>query len=358
MRALLIVFIFHFHSYAQVALNGDFLESIIAKYNIPALSVNYSVQNENIVSQSKGVRKLNYSEPVQSIDQWHLGSCTKSMTAFLTAKLVDLGFVKWNDKISDHLQIFSDDDEYRNVTVEMLLAHRGGFKKSFSDLVNKKYDNNPISSRDQRKEIMTVLTKFKNFKVGEYQYSNIGYIIVGHILEEVSNQSYEDLLKKYLFGPLEMKSCGFGPTSDGNSLNSIWGHFFYDGILKAYHFDNPKVYSPAGRVHCNTKDWHKYLKEVLKGVNKNSDFLSKSSFEKLFKTYDEAHFGYTFGGWVWKRLKNGNRVLWHNGSNNLNYADVIIDPDKNKILTINLNARKNAEQVVSEVRKRLFFKLN
>ena len=61
-------------------------------------------------------------------DVFHIGSCTKSMTATLTAMLIEEGKLRWDTTIAE---VFPElkgkmDQQYEAVTVEQLLKHRGG----------------------------------------------------------------------------------------------------------------------------------------------------------------------------------------------------------------------------------------
>ena len=75
-----------------------------------------------------GVRKWGDPTPVTTNDVFHIGSCTKSMTATLTAILIEEGKLRWDTTIAE---VFPElkgkmDKQYETVTVEQLLHHRGG----------------------------------------------------------------------------------------------------------------------------------------------------------------------------------------------------------------------------------------
>src|ERR1700677_64408 len=77
------------------------LEQIRAKHNLPALAAIVEKDGKILATASTGVRKMGSDIPVTDDDQWHIGSCTKSMTATLAAMLVQEGKLKWDTTVGD-----------------------------------------------------------------------------------------------------------------------------------------------------------------------------------------------------------------------------------------------------------------
>ncbi len=100
------------------------LESIRAKHDLPALGA-VLITKEKVKIFVAGNRKRGGEERAQESDRWPLGSNTKAMTATLAAILVEEGKLRWDTTLGE---VFPDvREEYRDVTLEMLLSHRGGF---------------------------------------------------------------------------------------------------------------------------------------------------------------------------------------------------------------------------------------
>src|SRR4051812_6907251 len=77
------------------------LENLRRRHRLPALAA-ASVENGEIVEiGATGFRKFGEDEQVTNDDQWHLGSCTKSMTSTLAAILVEQGKISWTTTIAD-----------------------------------------------------------------------------------------------------------------------------------------------------------------------------------------------------------------------------------------------------------------
>ncbi len=104
------------------------LEAIRKKHDLPGLAA-VVVKDGRICDRvAVGVRKWGDPTPVTTNDVFHIGSCTKSMTATLTAMLIEEGKLHWDTTIADVFPELKDriDKQYKTVTVEQLLHHRGG----------------------------------------------------------------------------------------------------------------------------------------------------------------------------------------------------------------------------------------
>jgi D-alanyl-D-alanine carboxypeptidase len=86
-----------------------------------------------------------------------------------------------------------------------------------------------------------------------------------------------------VFGPLDMKSVGFGGTGTPGQVDQPWGHY-KDGQPVSGNgpsVDNPPVLSPAGRVHCTIQDWARFIADQLRGARGEPPLLQPASYQKL-----------------------------------------------------------------------------
>src|SRR5208283_5438602 len=94
------------------------LEVIRKKHDLPALAVVVVKDGQICDRAAVGIRKSGESTPVTTNDVFHIGSCTKSMTATLTARLIEDGKLRWDTTIAD---VFPElmgkmDKQYEGVT--------------------------------------------------------------------------------------------------------------------------------------------------------------------------------------------------------------------------------------------------
>lgn len=305
----------------------------------------------------RGVRKMGSDVLITPNDKFHLGSCTKAMTATLVAIFIEEGKLDWKTTLKD---IFSDYELhplYASTAIETLLVHRSGLPAGHS-VMQKTWNMNPTEGRAL---ITKTLLKEppETIPDARFQYSNYGYIILGHALEVLSGESWESLMTSKIFRPLQMTSCGFGTTSDPKELipTEPWGHENKNGIITAIQFDNPKAFGPSSTVHCNLTDWGKFLNLHITGFNGEDNLLKKESYQKLHSVHPAKDNPYTYGGWnLLQRSWAQGPVLYHNGSNTLNYANVWIAPLKNAAImsTTNISgedALKATDEAISSMIK-------
>ncbi len=168
------------------------------------------------------------------------------MTALLIAKLVEQGKLTWSSKIKDIFPELSNQSlaEFNEITVEQLLSHSAGLAKDspgiFESLENwpgyiKHIDtmnahilenkNRPLT--DQRLDVLADFGKKKlKHPKNEFHYSNVGYVILGAIIEKVTGLSYETAMTKLLFKPLGIDSAEFKLSDDSVPPTKLNGHYF------------------------------------------------------------------------------------------------------------------------------------
>ena len=327
---------------------NSLLTPILQKYDLPALAGAIVTSKGLVGVGAVGVRKYGTNTPVTIDDEFHLGSDTKAMTATMLATLVEQGKLSWSTTIEE---VFPDlaikmNPAYRKVTLEQLLAHRAGFTdeswpkgKNLADMYNL-----PGTPREQRAAyVATILAERPVNQPGStFLYSNRSYAVAGAMAERVANESWEDLLRKRVFDPLGMKTCGFGAmgTPDSRQIDQPWQHVLLTfGIHRAIapgpRADNAPVIGPAGTVYCSVVDWGKFVTAHLRGEQGEPGILKPETFKRMHSPPFGGDYG--FGWLVADRPWAGGRALTHAGSNTQNFAIVWMAPAKDFAVLVMTN---------------------
>lgn len=325
----------HLAHAAPDSLNG-FLENERAKTKLPAVAAAIIKNGEIVASGAAGFRKDGAPDKVTVQDKWHIGSCTKAMTATVAARLIENGTLRWNMTLAEGFPQLAPrmKTTWKNVTIEQLLAHRGGAPGDLNtnDLWSRIWKRAALPPREQRAYLAEeLLTKHEPSYVPgtKFNYANSGYSLVGHIIEEKLNQPYEDVLRTWLFDPLKMNSAGFGMPSSKDKTDQPWGHRLKDGKIEAVSpgpgDDNPAAIGPGGTVHCSVEDLARFAAFHLHGERDGDKFLSKQSFGKLHTPPDKLS-DYAMGWSVLERDWGNGTVLTHNGTNTMNYSIMWLAP--------------------------------
>jgi len=237
------------------------------------------LRGERIIAQgAAGVRKRGTGQRITFDDRFHLGSCTKAMTATLVAMLVEEGKLNWTTTLGE---LFADTVKpmhpaWEKVTLRQVLAHRAGLRfepdglaQVFKELVR------PLRARlgtlpQQRLEIARqALSRPPGIPPDtKYWYSNVGYVLAGAVLEQLTGRAWEELMRERLFQPLGISTGGFGPPGTADKTEQAWGHSPVLGKPldpRSPAAELPLFYGPAGLAHMTVTDWAKFIALHLRG---------------------------------------------------------------------------------------------
>jgi CubicO group peptidase (beta-lactamase class C family) len=303
------------------------LEPLRREHDLPALSGAIVRGGELVALGATGVRRRGADEPVSTRDLWHLGSCTKAATATLAARLVERGAIAWDTRVGEVFSEAGDEvhPRLRAVTLEQLLAHRGGLVGELSSLpVWSWLRAHEGGAEEERRTLVAELLSLRPEVApgSRTLYSNAGYVVAGAMLERAGGAAYEALLRREVLGPLEMRSAGFGPPRG----DEPWGHSERGRAIDPARpqADNPAALAPAGALHASLADWARFAALHLRGERGGTGYLRAESFRRLHAPVAGGE--YALGWIVTERDWGGGRVLTHAGSNTLWYAVVWLAP--------------------------------
>jgi len=299
---------------------------------VPGLSV-LAIRGGKIIAQgAAGVRRVGFDEPVTLDDLWHIGSCSKAMTATLAARLVENDTLKWSSTIGECLgdvdglseQVLS---EYKDVTLRELLSHRSGLPDDRNPNPEVWMPvmalNGPIMEQRVKAAGIVLSRKAESEPGTKMAYSNFGYVIAGVMMEQVTGESWEDLMTTQVFKPLGMTTAGFGaPGADDKqsaTATQPWGHQWTGDANRPIEpwlkmADNPALLRPAGGIHVSLNDWAKFAAAHLAGGLGGDEMFHKAESWRMLHV-DAYKQQYSMGWVVGQRPWAGGVVLSHMGSN-------------------------------------------
>jgi CubicO group peptidase (beta-lactamase class C family) len=318
----------------------DQIPDLRKEKKLVGLAAMVMVDGQVVASAVDGERKNGSNVPLEIGDRWHLGSITKSVTATMIARLVESGQIEWSYSIGECFSDASIHDDWKPVTLHQLVTHTAGAPANFSVGVRLKQPAlGPECTQARLESVLAVLAKQPAHVPGkEHAYSNVGFTIAGAMAEKATGESWEDLVKREVFEPLELTGAGFGPPkSSDQTLEQPRGHSSYFGWTVAADdkADNTPIMGPAGTVHMTLKDLCTYATEHLRGELGAGRLLSAETYTLLHTPVLDDY----ACGWV-KNEPNAfipHTVYWHNGSNTMWYALVVFIPDKNMVVAVTSN---------------------
>ena len=188
--------------------------SFMRRWSIAGASIAVSKDGKLIYARGFGYADTASREETQPYNKFRIASISKLITAVAVMKLVDDGKLSLNDRVFGSDAILNDpyfsnpkDKRVYGITVAHLLSHEGGWSLRWGDqmfmplVVAEKMGVKPPV--DTRTIIRFVLDKRLHFTPGTGKaYSNLGYSILGLVIEKVSGMPYEDYCKKAVLEPL------------------------------------------------------------------------------------------------------------------------------------------------------------
>ncbi|WP_169976897.1 serine hydrolase domain-containing protein [Tautonia rosea] len=312
------------------------LEPIREQHGLPALAGAIVTPEGPVAVGAVGLRRSGNGPPVTINDRFHLGSCTKAMTATLLATFVEEGVISWQTTLAEALPEFARvmHPDYRSATIEQVLAHRAGFSGETAApglSLGAMRASRASLTRQRTDYLRRVLAEAPSSRPGTtYEYSNRGYIVAGAIAERLGRAPWEVLMRRRLFEPLGMSSSGFGPMASPGQVDQPWPHVVQNGrtvpIAPGPGADNPLLLGPAGTVHASLGDWARFVACHLRAGEEGPALLTPQTFATLHAKPAEGN--YAFGWGFHERSWGDGTVLNHAGSNTMNYAVVWMAPNR------------------------------
>ena len=250
-----------------------------------------------------------------------IGSVTKQFTSMLVMQLVEDKKINLEDVVAKHLP-YLEETSVANLTIHQLLSHTSGlphYEGIFDLGISQR---GFMTSIYTPKELALLVSKVKPIaKAGErFHYSSLGYMLLGTIAEEVSGQSFANLLDNRIVKPLGLKHTGFANnefiashTAKGyrfkkdksGSTGSKYGGKFFKRPTR----DQSNLYTTGG-MHSTVEDLFLWSEAI-----KNNTLLSKENTKKMLQQNKEGY-GY---GWFknWDELIERNinaRMITHGGT--------------------------------------------
>ena len=197
------------------------IEDGLNKKNFSALSVEVIHKGQIVLSTCNGLESLPSKDmpTPKKISQKHLfdlASLTKSLcTSFLCSILIEKGLIEKNTNVCD---LYSDyaisiNPSLKDITVANLLTHSSGLEAWF-----------PIykTAHSRSDAYLFVRSRTVNYKTGEKNiYSDLGYMMLGELVEILFEKRLDYLFEHYVTQPLELRDLDFMPKGQEDSRKDL-----------------------------------------------------------------------------------------------------------------------------------------
>jgi CubicO group peptidase (beta-lactamase class C family) len=259
------------------------------------------VAKKDRVIFEKGYGMADYQRqiPINSHTRYDIASITKGFTALVIMQLREEGIVSIDDTVDKYIDNFPSG---HRITIHQLLTHTSGLPSNCQKFKVGNFRPNRQGHNNQDKESNKL--RLSSVPGTSFLYSNIGYILLGFIIEKVTGKEIGEVFKTNIFEKIAMNNTGF-KDGDYTTYNLATGYEDWNKTKAGINPYDRDIGSRGGGGLCsNAIDLHLWSRALM-----NNKLISKESTEKIF-TPLQNNYGY---GWRVYKDEGCKTICEHSG---------------------------------------------
>lgn len=212
-------------SVADIAELEGYLERLVEENIPPSLSVVIVKNNAVVYSKAFGMADGLNQVPATPDTVYHWWSITKVPTAIAIMQLAEQGKLDLDDPVSNYLSFFEVEYPSENseaITIRQLLSHTSGLSDFIPAMIGwVHYQDEILNQTELLKQHLPNYNKLKYEPGSDGAYTNLGYLVLGAVIEEVSGKSYESYIYEHVLQPMGMQNTDFLYSADLGDQEAI-----------------------------------------------------------------------------------------------------------------------------------------
>ncbi|OQR56152.1 serine hydrolase [Bacillus sp. CDB3] len=320
------------------------VEKMMKDLNVPGAAVAVIKDGEVIISEGFGYRNIETKEAVTPSTRFAIGSSTKAFGTLSLSLLAQQKKFNWDTPVQSYIPNFSLSELLASsqVTGRDLASHRTGVSR---------HDALWYSSSLTRKDIVE---KIKHLSLDApfrtaFLYNNLMYATISYIVENITNQTWEQYVTEHILEPLNMDQTNFSVTDSQNTDNHALPYVGNDGEIKEVPFRNIDTVGAAGCINSTIEDMTNWvLLHLNEGKFGDHELISSELLQQMYTPHNsipdqpilslpESPLNSYGLGWFISAYR-GNKVIHHGGNIDGFSALVSFMPKENVGLVILTNA--------------------
>ena len=286
-------------SAATLASIDSYVQTQMSAQHIPGLSLMVTMDGKPVLQKGYGEANVTSHAAVTPDTVFRIGSVTKQFTATGIMLLVQEGKLTLDQPMSSLFP--TAPVSWKGITIRHLLNHTSGLQRDFPLELLSQIQGNTTPPIDALVALGGQIP-LDNAPGAAYSYSNLGYHLLGFVIEKISGLSYATFLQQRVFGVLGMTSADVIATT--KSVPNMAAGYTYDGTgIKpaSTNYMIPGLIEAEGGLQMSAVDLAKWDASLL-----TERFLTKASKEQMWapaKLNDGSTVSYGFG-WVLADVNN------------------------------------------------------
>ncbi len=303
----------------------DQIDALLARYQELGLfngSALVADAGQVELKKGYGLANMEWNVPNAPDTKFRLGSITKQFTATLVMQLVEQGKIDLDAPVTRYLPNYPRQTGDR-VTIHHLLTHTSGIVGYTEIPAFGATARNPYAPAKFVDEFFSKLDLL--FEPGtKFSYSNSGYFLLGAILEKVTGQPYETVLRERIFTPIGMNDSGYDSTQPLLVKRAAGYDKRFDGsYTNTTYIDMTQPYA-AGSLYSTVEDLYRWDQALY-----TEKVLTAKSKERMFTPF-LSDYGY---GWTITK-KGGVTTIEHGGGINGFNTLITRNPESKRLIVL------------------------
>lgn len=338
---------------------NDRLDDLLSKahyyYDLPGLAAEIgSGRNGAEYQKAWGVKNVMTKEPLGPEDIFHMASLAKLFTGTGILKLWEQGSLDLDRPVADYIKGFHLGDPLSpQITIRHLLSHTSGMP----DVTDYHWDR-PETGRDALEGYMAS-KELRNMRLlwppadNKFSYSNIGYDLLGLVIDRVSGRSFEDFMAEALFEPLGLHhSTFFTPGRTMSHLCAPHKKTPDKRTVVLPHYPYNRIHAPSSTLTSTIGDMGKWAAAHL-----NRQVLKPASYDLIWSPVSTVpNNGEKICLSWFARQQDGVSLYGHEGSDEGFRSSLWICPDADLYVILCANItdaplKKISKQIFDEIRQ-------
>ncbi|MEL6534696.1 MAG: serine hydrolase domain-containing protein [Bacteroidota bacterium] len=283
------------------------VNSLVRSGTLPSLAVGVLKDGQIVYEQAFGLADHERKVAATVHTPYQLASLTKPFTATAVMQLAQSGRLGLDDPITRYVRLQKADSSFADPTLRQVLNHTAGLGTYFD-----------IYYADEAIRPVSFAEAWAQYGI-QFQppglvceYSNLGYGLLGHVVEQVTGQAFGDYVQQHIFAPLGMENSFLVDSAAGSDhlapkydpelepLPEVWNNTPGAGNLAA----SVRDLLTFGRAQLNPTDFPGLPTEAI------TEMHTYREPDALFHYYQATR--YTLG-WYRRDDDGGQPVVWHEG---------------------------------------------
>ena len=300
-------------------------------------SILIAKDDDILLNKGYGTADYNKNLPNKPQTIFEIASLTKQFTATGILMLQEQKLLNVHDKLSKYIYDYPNGD---NITIYNLLTHTSGIPEylDYADSIDS--ENHTLTYTPEE-----LIELFKNepfnFNAGTaFEYSNSNYVLLGYIIEKVSNMKYQDYIENNIIMPLNLTSTGF-LSNEAASKNKSIGYYF----INKHSNEHPEAPKTEGLMSYSAGEIYSSSEDLLKWENAlfSEELITKESLDQMFMPYLN---NYSYG-WFTYENADEDKIVFHSG--NLPGYTSFVEKNLNKNYLIIILCNENIDETINNL---------